>query len=75
MYKARKGQGAFCDDEPIQVSDVKGNTYLEFLCSTSQDFELFSIFENNRRLGKKEITQMKLCINYTCAIFCLDFGN
>ncbi|KAL7373626.1 hypothetical protein ABVT39_010965 [Epinephelus coioides] len=23
MYKARKGQGAFCDDEPIQVSDVK----------------------------------------------------
>ncbi|KAK5849911.1 hypothetical protein PBY51_014208 [Eleginops maclovinus] len=23
MYKARKGRGAFCDDEPIQVSDVK----------------------------------------------------
>ncbi|KAG7231228.1 hypothetical protein INR49_012059, partial [Caranx melampygus] len=23
MYKARKGKGAFCDDEPIQVSDVK----------------------------------------------------
>ncbi|KAM9826878.1 inositol monophosphatase 1-like [Neosynchiropus ocellatus] len=23
MYKARKGQGAFCDDEPIQVSDVR----------------------------------------------------
>lgn len=25
MYKARRGQGAFCNDEPIQVSDVKGN--------------------------------------------------
>lgn len=24
MYKARKGKGAFCDDEQIQVSDVKG---------------------------------------------------
>lgn len=24
MYKARKGQGAFCNDELIQVSDVKG---------------------------------------------------
>lgn len=23
MYKARKGKGAFCNDEPIQVSDVK----------------------------------------------------
>uniref|UniRef100_A0A3Q0QS65 Inositol monophosphatase 1 n=1 Tax=Amphilophus citrinellus TaxID=61819 RepID=A0A3Q0QS65_AMPCI len=23
MYKARKGKGAFCDDEPIQVSDMK----------------------------------------------------
>ncbi|XP_028290720.1 inositol monophosphatase 1-like [Gouania willdenowi] len=23
MYKARRGQGAFCDDEPIYVSDVK----------------------------------------------------
>nr|XP_057916368.1 inositol monophosphatase 1-like [Doryrhamphus excisus]XP_057916369.1 inositol monophosphatase 1-like [Doryrhamphus excisus] len=23
MYKARRGQGAFCDNEPIQVSDVK----------------------------------------------------
>ncbi|XP_075903706.1 inositol monophosphatase 1-like [Nelusetta ayraudi] len=23
MYKARRGQGAFCNDEPIQVSDVK----------------------------------------------------
>lgn len=25
MYRARKGKGAFCNDEPIQVSDVKGN--------------------------------------------------
>lgn len=25
MYKARRGKGAFCDDDPIQVSDVKGN--------------------------------------------------
>lgn len=24
MYKARKGKGAFCNDEPIQVSDVEG---------------------------------------------------
>lgn len=24
MYKARKGRGAFCNDEPIQVSDVTG---------------------------------------------------
>lgn len=24
MYKARKGKGAFCNDELIQVSDVKG---------------------------------------------------
>uniref|UniRef100_A0A3B4F2D3 Inositol-1-monophosphatase n=1 Tax=Pundamilia nyererei TaxID=303518 RepID=A0A3B4F2D3_9CICH len=23
MYKARRGKGAFCDDEPIQVSDMK----------------------------------------------------
>lgn len=26
MYKARRGKGAFCNDEKIQVSDVKGNT-------------------------------------------------
>lgn len=25
MYKARRGKGAFCNDELIQVSDVKGN--------------------------------------------------
>lgn len=24
MYKARKGKGAFCNDEKIAVSDVKG---------------------------------------------------
>lgn len=24
MYKARRGKGAFCNDEPIQVSDVEG---------------------------------------------------
>lgn len=26
MYKARRGKGAFCNDEEIKVSDVKGNT-------------------------------------------------
>lgn len=25
MYKARKGKGAFCNDELIRVSDIKGN--------------------------------------------------
>lgn len=35
MYKARKGKGAFCNDEAIQVSDVKGNPFI-FLCSASQ---------------------------------------
>lgn len=31
MYKARKGKGAFCNDEPIQVSDVKGKTRIHTL--------------------------------------------
>lgn len=26
MYKARRGKGAFCDDDRITVSDVEGNT-------------------------------------------------
>lgn len=32
MYKARKGKGAFCDEEPIQVSDVKGTMVTLVLC-------------------------------------------
>lgn len=28
MYKARKGKGAFCNDEKIEVSDVTGNIFL-----------------------------------------------
>lgn len=35
MYKARKGQGAFCNDEPIQVSDVKGNAIRKRFAMTS----------------------------------------
>lgn len=31
MYKARKGKGAFCNDEPIQVSDVKGKNRIHIL--------------------------------------------
>lgn len=31
MYKARKGKGAFCNDERIQVSDVEGNSLLSSL--------------------------------------------
>lgn len=26
MYKARRGKGAFCNDDPIQVSDVSGES-------------------------------------------------
>lgn len=32
MYKARKGQGAFCNDELIQVSDVKGTKVFYSIC-------------------------------------------
>lgn len=34
MYKARKGKGAFCDDEQIQVSDVKGNGFIYYIFYT-----------------------------------------
>lgn len=33
MYKARKGKGAFCNDDPIQVSDVKGNMVIFVQCA------------------------------------------
>ncbi|XP_033964559.1 inositol monophosphatase 1-like [Pseudochaenichthys georgianus] len=37
MYKARKGQGAFCDDEPIQVSDVKDIHKSIIICEHGTD--------------------------------------
>lgn len=33
MYKARKDKGAFCNDEKIQVSDVKGELASKLLAS------------------------------------------
>lgn len=47
MYKARKGRGAFCNDERITVSDVKGNTF-RFLCNKTQKF-ICIIKENNKK--------------------------
>ncbi|XP_010770736.1 inositol monophosphatase 1-like [Notothenia coriiceps] len=37
MYKARRGQGAFCDDEPIQVSDVKDINKSIIICEHGTD--------------------------------------
>lgn len=33
MYKARRGKGAFCNDEKIQVSDVTGELAPKLLAS------------------------------------------
>lgn len=37
MYKARKGHGAFCDDEQIQVSDVKDINKSIIICEHGTD--------------------------------------
>lgn len=63
MYKARKGKGAFCNDDPIQVSDVKGNMVIFVQCAVKSLDILFCIFENATVMKnrKKQNIKNELC--------------
>lgn len=46
MYTARKGKGAFCNGQPLQVSDQKGNRSSEHVAAVAFRDCMFAIINS-----------------------------
>lgn len=68
MYTARKGKGAFCNGQPLQVSDQKGNVLPEHVVSCIQYLFVGSHL-NSLQLFPNHITEIKQSIIAT------EFGS